>query len=164
MAAMLTIILPAKALEVLRRRSRFEDKSLEELVSVILLKSLRMGDPRDRAELHLGLCRKYLREGGNLLRKEDYTQASEKYWGAASQMVKAVAAKRGVDIKSHGELHGFVAKLRKEIDDAEIGRLWRSAIALHQNFYENWLPPEMVKEASDDVERFVERLEEIART
>ncbi|MCW3138643.1 MAG: hypothetical protein N2V76_09590 [Methanophagales archaeon] len=36
-----------------------------------------------------------------------------------SQVVKAVAAKRGEELRSHGELHRFVAELRRGIRDAE---------------------------------------------
>jgi hypothetical protein len=40
----------------------------------------------------------------------------------------------------------------------EKGLLWQSAIALHQNFYENWLPPEMVEKNVEDVKKFVNKL------
>ena len=60
-------------------------------------------------------------------------------------MVKALAAERGFELRSHGELHAFVSKLEKEIEDPEIRRLWQSAGMLHQNFYEKGLPPEMVR-------------------
>jgi len=38
-------------------------------------------DPKIRAEAHLKLCEKYLKEGEELLAKKDYVQASEKFWG-----------------------------------------------------------------------------------
>ena len=47
---------------------------------------------------------KYLQEAEALLDKGDYVQASEKFWGAAAEVVKAVAVKRGIELKSHGEL------------------------------------------------------------
>jgi len=40
----------------------------------------------------------------------------------------------------------------------EKGLLWQSAIALHQNLYENWLPPEMVEKNVEDVKKFVNKL------
>jgi len=36
--------------------------------------------------------------------KGDYVQASEKAWGAAAQIVKAVAAKAGKELRSRGDL------------------------------------------------------------
>lgn len=41
--------------------------------------------PKIRVEVHLKLCERLLREGEELLAKKDYVQASEKFWGAASQ-------------------------------------------------------------------------------
>jgi len=40
----------------------------------------------------------------------------------------------------------------------EEGLLWQSAIALHQNFYENRLSPEIVKKNVEDVRKFVDKL------
>jgi len=42
-------------------------------------------------------------------------------------------------------LHQEVSRISRETGDDEIRALWQSATALHQNFYENWLPPDMVE-------------------
>jgi hypothetical protein len=78
-------------------------------------------------------------------------------------MVKALAAERGLELRSHGELHTFVAKLEEESGDPEIRRLWQSAGMLHQNFYENWLPPEMVEGNVNDVKKLVEKLKKLLK-
>jgi len=114
-----------------------------------------------KAEDHLELNDKYLKEAETLLEKGDYVQASEEFWGAAAGIVKAVAAKRGIEIRSHGELHGFVTKLSKELNDPDLPSLFGTAAALHQNFYENWLPPETVVAYSRAVKRLVEGLKEL---
>ncbi|MDI6886842.1 MAG: PaREP1 family protein, partial [archaeon] len=72
--------------------------------------------------------------------------------------VKVVAAKRGIEIKSHGELHKFVAKLGTELEDPELVRWFSLASALHQNFYENWLPPETVVDHGEAVKELVAKL------
>ena len=36
--------------------------------------------------------------------------ASEKLWGASAEVVKVVAAKRGIKLKTHGDLWNFVSK------------------------------------------------------
>jgi len=59
-----------------------------------------------RAQDYLWLNDKYLKEAGALMEEGDYVQASEKFWGAAAEIVKAVAAGRDVEIRSHGQLHG----------------------------------------------------------
>ena len=68
-----------------------------------------------------------------------------------------MAAKRGVELRSHGELHREVMRVAKESGDDEIRLLWQSAISLHQNFYENWLPPEMVEKNIEDVKKFLDK-------
>ena len=54
-----------------------------------------------------------------------------------------------MELRGHGELHAFAAKLEEETGDPEIRRLWQSAGMLHQNLYENWLPPKMVEENAE---------------
>ena len=120
--------------------------------------SQRFVDPETKTALHLNLSEQYLRSAAELIAEADYVQASEKLWGAASQLVKAVAAKRIVDLRSHGDLNRFVAELRSETNEPEIQRLWQIATSRHQNFYEAWLPAETVKESVADIQRFQELL------
>jgi len=68
-----------------------------------------------------------------------------------------LAAKRGVELRGCGELHREVIRIAKEAGDDEIRLLWQSAISLHQNFYENWLPPEMVEKNVEDVRKFLDK-------
>ena len=115
----------------------------------------------EKVENYLSLNGKYLKEAEALIDKGDYVQASEKFWGAAAEMVKAIAAKRGSELRSHGELYGFVTKLSKELNDRELIRLFGLASALHQNFYENWLSPEMVVDYGEAVNELVGRLSKL---
>jgi len=57
--------------------------------------------------------------------------------------------KKGNALRSH-ELHEFVSEIRREFKDPEISTLWLSANSLHQNFYENWLPEETVKDCMEN--------------
>jgi hypothetical protein len=112
-------------------------------------------DPLDRAELYEKLSEKYIKEADELLAKGDYIQASEKLWGAAALMVKAVAASQGILISSHGELFSFVRKLGEEKKNPELRRLFSVASTLHQNFYEGWLQEDVIKEYSEDVKQLI---------
>ncbi|RLG90814.1 MAG: hypothetical protein DRO36_05425 [Candidatus Hecatellales archaeon] len=159
----ITLDFPEELLAVLRRRADSEGKSLEELVSDAVFSYYGIDNPKIRTEVHLKLCERLLREGEEFLVKKDYVQASEKFWGSASQMVKALAAERGLELRSHGELHKFVAELTRESRDPDVRRLWQSATSLHQNFYENWLPPEMVKGNADDVKMLIEKLRKLLK-
>ena len=112
-----------------------------------------------KVEKYAALNHKYLREADALMEEHDYVQASEKFWGAAATIVKSAAAKRGKNLRSHGSLYGFVAKLKGELNDPELSRLFAAAGALHQNFYENWLPSEVVADYGEAVKQLVEKLE-----
>jgi len=106
------ITLPKKLEERLKKESKKFGVSEEELILEALSKILDEPlDPETRLEMHLKLSEKYLKDAEGFLDKGDYVQASEKAWGAASQMVKALAARRGVELRSHGELHKEVIEL-----------------------------------------------------
>jgi len=159
-----TIVLGEKLYEKLLREAKVRDVAVEELVIEVLARHLNVVlDSQDRVELHLRLCEKYLEEAEELLAREDYPQASEKMWGAASQMVKAIATKEGVELRSHRDLWAYIDELSEKLSDREIRLLWRTANSLHQNFYENWMPPRDVKYAFEDVKRLIEKLRRFLR-
>ena len=89
-------------------------------------------------------------------------QASEKGWGAAAQMVKAVAQQRGWPHGGHRQLFRIVRLLQDETGDPNISRLFAVANSLHTNFYEDWLEYETVTRHLDDVARFIDLLEPLA--
>jgi len=154
----ITVVLPDKALEALEERSESEGKAVEELISEAIFKQLNISDPEARVELHLKLCEKYMREAEDFLTKKDYVQASEKAWGAASQIVKAVAAKEGKELRSHATLWEYMDRLAEKLEDTELRHLWRTANVLHQNFYENWMPSREVELSVKDTKNLLEKL------
>lgn len=115
----------------------------------------------EKAEHYSNLMQKYLKEAEAFLAKGDYVQASEKLWGAAAEIVKVVAAKRGAELKTHGDLWEFVTKLRIELNDSELSKLFLQANYLHQNFYEGILPPQIVKDGAEAVKEFIHKLERL---
>ena len=156
---MISLQLPKKIEKKLKEEIERTGISEEELIIEALSKFLNEPlDPETKAEVHLKLSEKYLRDSEEFLTKKDLVQASEKAWGAAAQIVKALAAKEGKELRSHGELHRYVAELSKEKVDKEIMKFWFSATSLHQNFYENWFPEEAVRSAIEDVKNFIEKL------
>ena len=98
-----------------------------------------------RRELHVG----------------DVRQASEKGWGAAAQMVKAVAEQRGWEHDGHALLFDVVRDIQRTTGDPDLRRLFRLANALHINFYEDWLDRVDVAEGLDDVERLLDKIEPV---
>ncbi len=89
----------------------------------------------------------------------DVRRASEKGWGAAAQMVKAVAEDRGWRHKTHAALHEIVERIVSETGDKAISNRFNVAGYLHQNFYENWAGEASVASGLDDVRDLLDRLE-----
>ena len=97
---------------------------------------------------YAGQSRDFLAKSRDFLAADDLHQASEKGWGAASHMAKAVAAAQGWEYTTHAhffsvlrqvsdlagnpyildlratanELHGFYYMRKRELDAGEIGR------------------------------------------
>ena len=101
-----------------------------------------------------------MREAEELLAKGDHVQASEKAWSAASQMVKALAAQEGKELKSHRELHEYLASVvertRCEAEEGMVGRRRTSQKTLRA-----WLPQALVKGYVEDVMEFVDKLRKL---
>ena len=112
-----------------------------------------------RVEYYNSTGRDFLERAQAYLSEGDLLQASEKGWGAAAQMVKAVAETRGWRHQDHRSLYDTVNCLAREAGDTEISKGFNAAGALHTNFYEGWLPRETVELCLAQVEELVEKLE-----
>ena len=88
-------------------------------------------------------------------------QASEKLWGAAAQAVKAVGEDRGWPHRSHRDLYNVISRLQVESGQDRLGELFGIAIALHQNFYEEWMPLEEVQRRAANIEELREGLADL---
>ena len=103
--------------------------------------------------------RKLLAQSREELTRGDVLQASEKGWGAAAQMLKAIAERRGWEHGRHRHWSRAASRLRYETGDRDIYRWFQVAEALHGNFYKNQMEPTDVGESLDDVERFLDKVE-----
>ncbi len=101
----------------------------------------------------------FLEKAGEELAAGDLEQASEKAWGAAALIVKAVADRRGIPHTSHNGLWDVVGDLVVETGDDELHALFGYANSLHQNFYEDRMPVGAVDFGIICMERFVEKVE-----
>ena len=106
--------------------------------------------------------RQMLTQARTELAAGDLRQASEKGWGAAAQIVKAIADRRGWEHKTHRHIWVAVRRLTDENPSMGLTRLFRAANHLHSNFYENIDSASDVAEELDVVERFVGLLEPMA--
>jgi len=101
---------------------------------------------------------KFLRDAQELLEKGDLVQASEKFWGAAAEIVKAYAAAIGIRARTHGDLWQVVIDLDKQRPALSLLKDFNQAGYLHSNFYEDELRPEAVRVAGEVVWGFVEKV------
>ncbi|MFQ6135144.1 MAG: PaREP1 family protein [Nitrososphaerales archaeon] len=106
---------------------------------------------------------RFLRDGEVLLKKGDYIQASERFWGAAAEIVKAVASMKGRKLRTHGNLFEYVRELNEAYPDLELVRDFLVASHLHSNFYEDELPGWAVEEAAEVVRAFVTKMEKFLK-
>ena len=104
-------------------------------------------------------ARELLAQGVEKLAEGDVRQASEKGWGAAAQMVKAVASHRGWRHDNHAALFTVINQLVKETGNDGLHRRFHVANSLHQNFYEGWQTAEAVAEGLAEMGRLVDELE-----
>lgn len=75
-----------------------------------------------------------------------------------SCVIKSVAAKKGIEVKSHKQLGQFALKLAKMEKDKDIFDSFSKASTLHSNFYEANLDEYSVRALIDDVRITVGRL------
>ena len=105
--------------------------------------------------------REYLAKAFRELEAGDLTQASEKGWGAAAQIVKAVADERGMDHRSHRNILVAAQSFARETADISVQEAFDYAQSLHGNFYEDIFIYGEVEWRLQRVARFVERLERL---
>ena len=87
-----------------------------------------VADYRRQSRIFLGKAWEYLAEG-------DLHQASEKGWGAAAWMAKAVAEAQGWSYTKHDEFFTVMYRAEGLSGDVRLPGLWHVANTLHGFFY-----------------------------
>ena len=113
----------------------------------------------DRAAKYREQSLVFMAQAYEELAKGDLPQASEKGWGAAAQIVKAIADERGWSHFRHHDLFHAIDRLHRQTGDSELKGLFTNAGYLHVNFYENTYTSGFVERRLRLVERFVEKAE-----
>ena len=112
-----------------------------------------------QVQTYRAASRELLEQARDELAKGDHRQASEKAWGAAAQIVKAVAQHRGWPHNAHPLLRQTVSSLVAETGDEELETLFQTSSWLHVNYYENWSPPEEVQRSIPRIARLLDKLD-----
>ncbi|AEA13680.1 PaREP1 domain containing protein [Thermoproteus uzoniensis 768-20] len=130
-------------------------RELEEFLLELVAARL---DPPQRVEAYLALHEKYLREAEELYRKGDLAQAGEKYWGAVTALLNAIAEKRGWEHYSHRDHAVAINRLYRESKDRELVVGFSLAERLHANYYHNFMELEEFELHREAVLKLVEKL------
>lgn len=110
---------------------------------------------------YVQLNRKYLKEADGLLTKGDYTQASEKLWGALVDMIKGIAEARGDKLGTHRSIAQYVLKLDQEHPELRLHDVFAHADKLHTSFYEDHLPAEDVVRSAEIIKKSIKEMSEV---
>ncbi len=149
------IEIPSEVYEVLRKASIKSNKNLVTMVIESILKSL---DSRSRVEIYMKLCEKYLRDAEELAAKEDFVQASEKYWGAVTSILNAIGELRNWDHYTHRDYNIIIENLYEETGDKDLLTDFGMAERLHSNFYHNFMRKSAFEYHREHVLRLIEKL------
>ena len=88
------------------------------------------------AQEYIQQSRDFLEKARRYLAEDDLHQASEKGWGAASHMTKAVAHANDWEYAQHRHFHAILDNVRRKTGINDLLRLSAVANGLHKNFYE----------------------------
>ena len=114
---------------------------------------------------HLGNAQIFLEKSKQYLAEGDLHQASEKGWGAAAHIAKAIAAVHGWQYEIHDHFDIVIYNAREHYRLSwELIDFGNAAHALHRNYYLNsfLLKDEIIERNIESVERLVNALEPYA--
>jgi len=161
----ITVLIP----ESLIKKAKEKGIAIEDLIIELLTSKLGL-DPKEEAELHLELAKRYLREGEGLIDR-DPIQASEKLYKVAEECVKAVAKLLRVEdvVKRVRERGRWVLKDLEYvamISKSKLGESfyigWDMACFLHVwGFHEAKLDPDSIRSRLPYIKRMVSSVEKL---
>lgn len=108
----------------------------------------------------------FLQRGREFLADGDLRQASEKGWGAAAHMVKAVAASYGLRYESHDEFDHVLEQASALARNDRIHDLGNAAHYLHRNYYKRrtFLNSDRIRRNLDNVAELAGLLSPLCRS
>ena len=90
---------------------------------------------RQAIEDYAGQAREFLGRARVYVQNDDLHQASEKAWGAAAHMAKAVANANGWQYQTHSDFITVIRNASEMSGNEKLRTLRATANDLHQNYY-----------------------------
>ena len=150
----MSLVISPPVAEAILKAARGRD--VEEFLLSLVVEKL---DPPERIQTYLALHEKYLREAEELYAKGDLLQAGEKYWGAVTALLNAIAEKRGLPHHSHRDYAALIEKLYDETEDEELLKGFALAERLHANH--NFLEKKSFEVHRREALKLVEKLKKV---
>lgn len=105
-----------------------------------------MATPQELSDRYRKISGLRLRQAQEELEvRKDYSQASEKAWGAVAEAVKAYGVRRGWNHYHHGLLRDVSTQVSLEFGRPRLRDLFAYADSIHNNFYEHRFDREEVQ-------------------
>ena len=110
---------------------------------------------------HIHQAREFLAKGHDYLTDGDLHQTSEKGWGAAAHMAKAVTLAQGWQYERHSHFHRVMNRARELSASDRLRFLHGRAEVLHANLYElgHDLNGEVIREDLTSIRELLDLLE-----
>ena len=111
-------------------------------------------------------AREFLLKSRQYLAEDDLHQASEKGWGAAAWMAKAVADAQGWQYKRHAHFNVVMYQAQDLSGDARLDDLRGNANELHEHFYtrKRFLRADVISRGLDRMAILLDILEPLTET
>ena len=105
-------------------------------------------------------ARDFLASSRDFLATGNLHQASEKAWGAAAHMAKAVAVAQGWEYESHSDFSEVMYQASRLANNPRIRQIRSVANELHHNFYrrKRHLNAEAIREELGEVDELIDLL------
>ncbi len=117
-------------------------------------------------EDYVAQAREFLEHSRIYLADGHLHQASEKGWGAAAHMTKAVALTQGWEYSKHADFHFVMDNVWRRLGNNRIRPLFAVADHLHGNFYQRkrFLNADAIRADLEDVAELVDLLTPLTAT
>ena len=126
--------------------------------ALFFLKEQAMLEP-ESSEKYAAMSQRYIEQADEEFEKGDLGQASNKAWGAAALALKSIAERRGWNHNKHGLLYDISGQMADELAKPKLRIMFRSANAMHQNYYEDWMAVEEVRDGIQTAKAYLRELE-----
>ena len=110
-------------------------------------------------EKYAAMSQRYIEQAEEEFQKGDLSQASNKAWGAAALALKSIAERRGWNHNKHGLLYDISGQMADELGLPGLRARFRSTNAMHQNYYEDWMAIDEVRDGIEDAKAYLRELE-----